>query len=86
MMAYILSSCISLGPSHRANFIEDSEEIESAYRTATLQGDSVMPENAEDEVDFSYVRFVKSLKTGHILTGIERDPSTMAFEKLVTIF
>ena len=67
-MAQIIFSRIPLAPDDRAKAIEDSEEIESAYRIAALQGDSEVPENAEDEVDFhyDYVCFVKSSKTGHL--------------------
>lgn len=65
-MAKLLTSCIPLGPKDRAKAIENSEEIESAYRTVALQGDSDVPENAEDEVDFHYVCFVKSFKSGHL--------------------
>ena len=75
-MARILSSCVPLAPAARAKIIEDSEEIESAYRTVALQGDSDVPENAEDEVDFHYVCFVKSTKTGHLyeLDGDRKGP------------
>ena len=75
-MARILSSCVPLAPADRAKVIEDSEEIESAYRTAALQGDSDVPENDEDEVDFHYVCFVKSSKTGHLyeLDGDRKGP------------
>lgn len=31
-----------------------------------MQGDSTVPDNAEDEVDFHYVCFVKSHKNGHL--------------------
>ncbi|KAL9069630.1 MAG: hypothetical protein Q9161_005429 [Pseudevernia consocians] len=51
-MAKLLTSCIPLAPADRAKAIEISEEIESAYCTVALQGDSEVPENAEDEVDF----------------------------------
>ena len=75
-MARILSSCIPLAPADRSKVIEESEEIESAYRTTALQGDSEVPENAEDEVDFHYVCFVKSSKTGHLyeLDGDRKGP------------
>lgn len=75
-MARILSSCTPLAPDARAKIIEDSEEIASTYRTAALQGDSEVPENAEDEVDFHYVCFVKSAKTGHLyeLDGERKGP------------
>lgn len=76
IMARILSSCVPLGPADRAKVIEDSEDVESAYRTAALQGAIGVPENAEDEVDFHYVCFVKSSKTGHLyeLDGDRKGP------------
>ena len=75
-MAKLLTSCIPLAPADRAKAIENSEEIESAYRTLALQGDSDVPENAEDEVDFHYVCFVKSSKSGHMyeLDGDRKGP------------
>ncbi|KAF6229421.1 hypothetical protein HO133_007537 [Letharia lupina] len=47
-----------------------------AYRTAALQGESDVPENAEDEVNIRYVCFVKSSKTGHLyeLDGDRKGP------------
>lgn len=41
-----------------------------------LQGDSAVPDNAEDEVDFHFVCFVKSPKTGHVyeLDGDRKGP------------
>ena len=50
-MAKLHTSYISLAPADRAKAIEISE-IESAYCMVALQGDSDVPENAEDEVDF----------------------------------
>lgn len=75
-MAKVLTSCIPLEPSDRAKVIESSEEIESAYRTVALQGDSDVPEDAEAEVDFHYVCFVKSSKSGHLyeLDGDRKGP------------
>ena len=75
-MARILPDCLNLGPADRAKVIERSEEIESAYRTTALQGDSEVPVNAEDEVDFHYVCFVKSSKEGHLyeLDGDRKGP------------
>ena len=62
----LLESCLPLAPGSRARLLEDSDELESAYREAALQGDSDVPENAEDEVDFHYTCFVKSHKDGHL--------------------
>lgn len=41
-----------------------------------LEGDSAVPINAEDEVDFHFVCFVKSPKTGHVyeLDGDRKGP------------
>lgn len=76
IMARILSSCVPLGPAAHAKVIEDSEDVESAYRTAALRGETGVPENAEDEVDFHYVCFVKSSKTGYLyeLDGDRKGP------------
>lgn len=75
-MARFLSACIPLGPKDRAKALQESDEIESAYRTAALQGDSEVPASAEDEVDFHYVCFVKSTKNGHLyeLDGDRKGP------------
>lgn len=75
-MPRVLSSCIPLIPAERAKIIEDSKEIDSAYRSVALRGDSEVPENADDEVDFHYVCLVKSSKTGHLyeLDGDRKRP------------
>ena len=66
IMAWILSSCIPLGPADRAKVIEDSDYIELAYRTAALQGESDVPERV----------FVKTSKPGHLyeLDGDRKGP------------
>lgn len=46
--------------------LEDDAELESAYRMVALQGDSEVPQNPEDEVDFHYVCFVRSHRDGHL--------------------
>jgi ubiquitin carboxyl-terminal hydrolase L3 len=60
----------------RARFLEEDLELESAYKTVALQGDSNVPVNPEDEVDFHYVCFVKSHKDGHLyeLDGDRKGP------------
>ena len=75
-MTHLFDTAIPLAPAERAKVLEDSEALESAYRTVALQGDSVAPENAEDEVDYHYVCFVKSSKNGHIyeLDGDRKGP------------
>ena len=75
-IAKLLTSCVALSPANRAKAIERFKEIESAYRTVALQGDSDVPENAGDEVDVHYVCFVKSSKSGHVyeLDGDRKGP------------
>lgn len=75
-MSRILSSRVPLAPADQARVIKNSEKTELAYRTAALQGESDVPENAKDEVDFRYVCFVKSSKTGHLyeLDGDQTGP------------
>lgn len=44
----------------RSLFLENFQELEDTYRVSALQGDSAPPENAEDEVDFHYICFIRS--------------------------
>lgn len=66
---------IPLAPEARAWSLEDSAELEEAYRKAAIQGDSAVPE-ADSEVDFHYICFVKSKKTGNLfeLDGDKKGP------------
>ena len=75
-LAHLLASCTPLKPLDRASVLEDDEQLESAYKTVALQGDSEVPTNPEDEVDFHYVCFVKSHKNGHLyeLDGDRKGP------------
>ncbi|KAI9773406.1 MAG: ubiquitinyl hydrolase 1 [Geoglossum simile] len=65
-LANLFASSLPLNPNDRALALEGSEELESAHAEAAMQGDSSVPDNAEDEVDFHYVCFVKSHKNGHL--------------------
>ncbi|KAJ6562498.1 hypothetical protein B0H19DRAFT_1027337 [Mycena capillaripes] len=60
-----LESCITLNPEQRAQALEASPDIAAAYRQAATQGSTAVP-NAEDEVEFHYVCFVKSSLNGHL--------------------
>jgi ubiquitin carboxyl-terminal hydrolase L3 len=64
-----------LNPDSRAQVLEDSELLESVYRSAALQGDTEAPLNAEDEVDFHFVCFARS-KSGVLyeLDGDRKGP------------
>jgi ubiquitin carboxyl-terminal hydrolase L3 len=59
-----------------ARAIEDDADLEAAYKSVALQGDSEVPENPEDEVNFHYVCFVKSHKNGRLyeLDGDRKGP------------
>lgn len=65
-LSRFLESCRQLKPLDRARMLENDAELEFAYSMIALQGDSEVPENPEDEVDFHYVCFVKSDKDGHL--------------------
>ncbi|KAJ7481798.1 ubiquitin C-terminal hydrolase L3 [Mycena latifolia] len=61
----LLASCIDLDPTGRAAALEASKSIAEAYLQAATQGGTTVP-NAEDEVEFHYVCFVKSPLNGHL--------------------
>ncbi len=56
--------------------LEDDNQLESAYKTVALQGDSEVPTNPGDEVDYHYDCFVKSHKNNHLyeLDGDRKGP------------
>lgn len=56
--------------------LEGSEELEHAYAEVARKGDTEAPENPEDEVEFHYICFVKSHKSGHLyqLDGDRKRP------------
>ncbi|KAJ7057238.1 ubiquitin C-terminal hydrolase L3, partial [Mycena amicta] len=60
-----LDTCIPLNPEKRAIALESSQSIADAHRQAATQGSTAVP-NAEDEVAFHYVCFVKSPGNDHI--------------------
>ena len=62
----MLKTCLPLSKLDRAKTLEDSGALETAHRAAALQGDSKVPENAEDEVDYHYVCLVKSSANHHL--------------------
>ena len=78
-LSKLLDASVTLEPEARALLLEDSKELEEAHRSAAIQGDSAVPENAEDEVDYHYVCFVKSNKDDHLyeLDGDKKGPIDM---------
>lgn len=65
LLGNFLELCIDLDPRQRAKALESSLGIADAYRKAATQGGTAVP-NAEDEVEFHYICFVKSLLNGNI--------------------
>ncbi|KAJ2989220.1 hypothetical protein NUW58_g3583 [Xylaria curta] len=74
-LAHLLQKCIQLKPAERAQELEDSKPLESAYSSVAKEGDTEAP-NAEDEVAFHYFCFVKSHQNGHLflLDGDRKRP------------
>ena len=60
----------------RALTLENCEDLESIYATAAKRGQTSVPLNAEDDVDFHFVCFVKSNKSGRVyeLDGDRKQP------------
>ena len=56
----------TLNPCERALTLENSVELQTMYAMAATGGDTLAPTNAEDEVDFHFVCFVKSNKNSRI--------------------
>lgn len=75
-LAEILQKAEPLTPKSRALSLEDSEDLEKAHAAAAQKGDSAVPEDPEDEVDYHYICFVKSNKNGHLyqLDGDRKGP------------
>ncbi|RYC55204.1 hypothetical protein CHU98_g11003 [Xylaria longipes] len=72
----LLRKCASLDPTECATVLENDAELESKYTSVAVLGDTEAPENAEDEVDFHYVCFVKSHHSSNlfILDGDRNGP------------
>jgi ubiquitin carboxyl-terminal hydrolase L3 len=56
--------------------LESDPKLEEAYAGVAEQGDTEAPTNAEDEVEFHYICFVKSHRNGNIylLDGDRKGP------------
>jgi ubiquitin carboxyl-terminal hydrolase L3 len=59
-----------------ARALEGSKELEVAYAGVARKGDTEAPANAEDEVDYHYIAFVKSPRSNHLyqLNGVHHQP------------
>ena len=73
---HLLRKSLPLQPKERALALEDDEMLERVYAEVARQGDTEAPANAEDEVDFHYIAFVKSHIDGHLyqLDGDRKKP------------
>ena len=65
-MHKLIKESPSLSASERALLLESSELLEDAYRNVAMQGDSEVPEDAEEEVDYHYICFVCSSENNHV--------------------
>ncbi|KAH6639560.1 ubiquitin carboxyl-terminal hydrolase [Boeremia exigua] len=76
----LLEKCLPLPPRERALALGDDEELERVYAEVALEGDTEAPSNAEDEVDFHYIAFVRSHINGHLyqLDGDRKRPLKLA--------
>ncbi|KAI9712750.1 MAG: ubiquitinyl hydrolase 1 [Bogoriella megaspora] len=72
----LIRTCIPLPPAQRSQALEASQELEQAHREAAVMGQSAVPEDAEEEVDFHYLCFAKSSKSGRLyeLDGDRKGP------------
>lgn len=66
IMGRILQAAIPLKPDDRAMVLESDEDLETVYASVAKKGDTDAPE-AEEQVFFHYICFVKSQKTGNLL-------------------
>lgn len=65
----------NLPPREFARALETSTELEELYAQAAMSGDTPVPENAEEEVDYHYVCFTKDKSGGVIeLDGDRKGP------------
>jgi ubiquitin carboxyl-terminal hydrolase L3 len=62
----VLSSSLTCDVDELAQALENSEDLENAYADAATKGNTNAPVNAEDEVDYHYIAFAKSSKSGHL--------------------
>lgn len=75
-MDHLLRDCLSALARERALALENNQELERAYAEVAQKGDTAPPANAEDEVDYHYIAFVKSHINSHLyqLDGDRKRP------------
>jgi ubiquitin carboxyl-terminal hydrolase L3 len=77
----IIESCQLLDPSSRAKLIEESEQIETAYANAALEGSTKAPD-ATEEVECHYICFTKASGSALWLLDGDRDGPLESTETL----
>lgn len=79
MLDRLLQKAIPLTYRDRAKVVEDSAELEAIHTTMAQQGDTAVPESAEDEVNHHYIALVKS-RSGRLyeMDGDRKGPVNMA--------
>jgi ubiquitin carboxyl-terminal hydrolase L3 len=60
LLARFIAAFQTRQPQECAKILEDSIELESIYKEAAMQGDSIVPTDPQEEVDFYYVCFVRT--------------------------
>ena len=80
IMDHLLKDCLSIHPRDRVLALENNQALERVYAEVAQKGDTAPPANAEDEVDFHYIAFVKSHINNHLyqLDGDRKRPIKLA--------
>ncbi|KAH6882945.1 hypothetical protein BKA58DRAFT_374168 [Alternaria rosae] len=66
IIAQLLNSSLTRNSDELAKALEKDDGLERAYGGVAIKGDTEAPLNAEDEVDYHYIAFVKSAKDSHL--------------------
>lgn len=65
LISRLLAWCIPSTSTERSRLLEENKELEDAYMEVARQGTSKVPEDAEAEVDFHYVRLLYNISIEH---------------------
>ncbi|KAI4660062.1 uncharacterized protein J4E79_005865 [Alternaria viburni] len=76
IVAQLLDSSLTPDSDELAKALEKNDGLERAYAGVASMGDTEAPLNAEDEVDYHYIAFVKSSEDNHLyqLDGDRKRP------------
>ncbi|KAF2872852.1 ubiquitin carboxyl-terminal hydrolase [Massariosphaeria phaeospora] len=80
LLESLLEKCTPLKSDERALVLEDSQELEQVYASVASKGDTEAPTDPQAEVDYHYICFVKSQKSGHLfqMDGDRKRPVDLA--------